>query len=261
MEGRLGRFHRNKQIQTGCRRSSVPDQIEVTPSLHRRRNDVQILLRHRRKPSDPTRHFIGHQALEAQQIVIRCDIHHLNVLGDDVVFQARQQAGRRARFHIQQDLFLQRVDEGLGHQPALGIAKGRPAAREFAQGLDVLSHLTVQEPDAVRSGEAKPTPKTEVENTDGRPQCGVFHRPIAVVFDAFHSLDLDEAGAQAGVDSMECERLHRAHGSRPRVSGQRPTGPSPHALRFAGGTVRAMVPGSCPCKNTARLSTPSMRRS
>ena len=201
---------RHEEVESRETHALVFHQVELAERRVGRRDRSEASGGQQREQPQFADDFRGARSLHAEQPVVRRDVHDLDVLGDDVVFEAFREGLGEARFEIEQQLLRQRVDEGVGDETALRAAERRVATAACGEGLDVIGHLTVQRAHAVGAGEADAPAEAEVDDPGRGVQRRVLGHPIAVVGDRFLSVHLGEPGVEGGVDFVQRERSHRA---------------------------------------------------
>jgi hypothetical protein len=147
--------------------------------------------------------------LYSEQPVVRHHVHHLHVVGDDVLLEALLKRGGQTGLEVEQQLVRQCIDVQVALHSALRRHQSRVAALAGLQAGDVVGHLAIQQSDPVGAQQAQSSAKAQVENAGGLVQGRVFATGVAVICHDLSAADFGEAGAERRVQFVEGQRSHR----------------------------------------------------
>ena len=140
-----------------------------------------------------TNHGFRLWPLHGKQTIMRRGVHNLHVVGDDEFFQALGNFRGQSWLEIEQQFVLETEDVQVTfHLPLCRDERGITAFTA-AQFLDVVRHLTMETPDAIRAGQTNTPAKTQVQHTGARAQRRVFSQNVAVVADDFRAVQFRKA--------------------------------------------------------------------
>ena len=139
----------------------------------------------------------GLGALDAEEAVVGGGVDNLDVVGDEVFFEAGGDFGGEAGFEVEEEFLGEAVDVEVAFHLALQGGEGGVAALAGAEFFDVVGDLAVEVAGAVGTDEAKAGAAAEVEDGGALAKGGVLGEGVAVVGDGGAAADFGEDGAEA----------------------------------------------------------------